>query len=72
MDQREIVVSDAKLELAHGFDEWSGLDVSDCSSKLDNADIRLLVGLVYGDRGHALNPILDRVRKVGNDLAIRY
>lgn len=34
VDEREVVVSDAELKLAHSFDEGSGFDVADCATEL--------------------------------------
>jgi hypothetical protein len=34
VDQREIVVSNSELELAHGFDERRGLDITNSPTKL--------------------------------------
>ena len=86
VDEREVLVADAELELAHGFDEGGGLDVSDSSTKLnvkdqdqrqiqsefdaylDDANVRLLPRVVDRDLRHALDPVLDRIRDVRNDL----
>ncbi len=34
MDEREVLVTDTELELAHSFDEGRGLDVSNGTTKL--------------------------------------
>ena len=37
---------------------------------LDDADVGLLVGLVGGQLGHSLYPVLDLVRQVRDDLQV--
>lgn len=68
MDLKEVVLSGSASELSHGLDEWRRLDISNGSSKLDNADIWSLVGVVNWDLSNALNPILDRIGQMWNDL----
>jgi hypothetical protein len=34
VDEGKVIVSNAELELTHGFDERSGFDVSDCTAEL--------------------------------------
>lgn len=37
VDKSEVIVTDAELELTHGFYEGRGFDVADCASELHNA-----------------------------------
>lgn len=68
VDEGEVLVAHAELELAHGLDERSRLDVTDGTTKLDNAHIRLLPSLVHGTLRDALDPVLDSVREVRDNL----
>lgn len=34
VDEGEVLVSDAELELPHGFDEWRRLDITDSTAQL--------------------------------------
>jgi hypothetical protein len=56
------------LKLADGVDERRTLNVSNGTTELNDADIGLPAGLVHGDLGNALNPVLDGVGDVGHDL----
>lgn len=64
----EVVLSGSASELSHRLNEWRRLDISDGSSKLDNADIWGLVGVVDWDLSNTLYPVLDRVGQMWNDL----
>lgn len=71
MDQREVVVSDTELKLAHGFDKWRGLDITDSPTELHNANIWCGGSVVYWDLGDALDPVLNGICNVRNNLATR-
>lgn len=64
----EVVLSCSASKLAHGLNKWCRLNIADGSSKLDNADVWSLVGVVHWDLGDALDPVLDRVGQVWHDL----
>lgn len=64
----EVLLSGAAAELAHSFNKRRRLDISNSASQLDDTDVGSLVGLVDGNLGNALNPVLDGVRKMGDDL----
>lgn len=68
MDLEEVLLAGAAAELAHSFNERRRLDISDSSAQLDDTDVGGLVGLVDGDLGNALDPVLDGVRKMRNNL----
>lgn len=68
MDERKILVTHTELELPHRFDEGRGFDVTDGTAKLDDADVWLFTGVVDRDFGDALDPILDGVGDVRDDL----
>jgi len=83
VDQGKVFVTDSELELSHSLNEGCRLDVSHrstelsisnaewrvrCSAYLDDANIRLLSRLVDRDLGDPLNPILNGVGQVRNDL----
>ena len=85
MDQREVLVANAELELAHRLDERRRLYVSNCTAKLlivqmdvcpclpeethfNNTDVRFLARIVNGDLGNTLNPVLNGVCNVWDDL----
>ncbi len=68
IDQCKVLMADAELELAHRLDERRALDVADSSAELDDADVGLLARLVDGDARDALDPVLDRVGQVRDDL----
>jgi hypothetical protein len=68
VDQGKVIVTDAKLELPHGLNKGCRLNVSDSASELDNADVRFLASVIDGDSGDALDPVLDGIGDVGDDL----
>jgi len=55
-------------ELRHGLDEGHALNVSNRASKLDYANIRLLMRIIDRDFGNSFDPIYDGVRDMRNDL----
>jgi hypothetical protein len=68
VDLHEVVLSSSSPQLAHSFDERHALNITDCASQLDNADIRLLASVVDRYPRHLLYPFLDRVCDVGYHL----
>ena len=68
MNEGKVVVADPELELAHRLNEWSRLDVAYSASQLDHTNIRFLARLIHWNLGDAFDPILNRVRNVGDDL----
>jgi hypothetical protein len=68
VDQGKVIVADTELELTHGLNKGSGLDITDGTSELDDADIGLLARVVNGDGGNTLDPVLDGIGNVRDDL----
>ena len=84
VDEGEVVGADAELELSHRLDERCGFDISngstqlrnsselvhsgDAATHLDDADVGSDSRAVDGHLGDPLNPILNRIRDVRNDL----
>lgn len=64
----KVALASPTLELADGVNERRTLNISNSTTQLDDADIRLAAGLVDGDLGNALDPVLDGVGDVGDDL----
>lgn len=46
----------------------SGLNVTNSTSEFDDADVRLLVSVIDGNLGHTLNPVLNGVGEMRNNL----
>ena len=69
MNVEEVFNTNTELELTKGFDERAGFDISHGSSQLDNTHLRL-GGFIRGGRdlSHTLDPLLDGINDVGNDL----
>jgi hypothetical protein len=65
---QKVVLSGSASELSQSLDEWRRLDITHSSSQLDNADISLFIGIVNGYTSDSLNPVLDLVRKMWDDL----
>lgn len=65
---QKIVLPSSPSQLPHRLDEWSTLDIPYRSTKLDDANIRLFVRIIHRYPRHSLNPILNRVGKMGHHL----
>lgn len=68
VDLDKVALARLSLELAQSVDERGTLNVTDGTTQLDDADIRLGLGLVDGDLGYPLNPLLNGIGDVGHDL----
>ena len=64
----EVVPADSMSQLRQSLDEGRTLDVTHGASQLHNADVGLLVRIVHGYLGNALDPVLNRICDVRNDL----
>ena len=68
VDLHKVVLAGSDAQLSEGLDEGHRLDIANGTSKLDNANIRLLTSIVDWDLSDSLDPILDRLDNVWNDL----
>ncbi len=68
MNLQEIVLARPPLQLSHSLDERRTLNIAYGASKLNNTHIWCLIGVIDGDASHALDPILNCVREVRNNL----
>lgn len=68
LDLKEVVLANSSLELSHGLNEWCALDVSNSTAQFDDTDIRLPSRLIHRNLGDLLNPVLDFIRQMGDDL----
>lgn len=66
--EAEVVVSDAELELSEGLEEDAGFDVTDGAADLDKANVGCLSRIVDGNMSDALDPVLDLIGNVRDDL----
>lgn len=66
MNVHEVHAPGLVAQLSQGLDEGHALDIADCATELDDANVRLLVGPIDGNLRDALDPIPDRVRNVRN------
>lgn len=65
---QEVVPARSPPQLRHSLDERHALDVAHGSSELDYADIRLLARIINWYPRDPLNPVLDAIRDVWDDL----
>jgi hypothetical protein len=65
---QEVVLSSSSSQLSHGLNEWGTLNVTNGTSQLDDTHIWSLVGIVNRDSGHSLDPVLDGVCKMWDNL----
>tara|TARA_B100000131_G_scaffold60884_1_gene56622 strand:- start:4022 stop:4240 length:219 start_codon:yes stop_codon:yes gene_type:complete len=68
MDEADIFTTYTELELPKRFNEGSALDVTNCSTQLDYTSIWLLAVTITRCMRYALNPILNLIGDVRNDL----
>lgn len=68
VNDAEVVGANAELELAESLDEGHALNVADGAAELDDANVGLAVHAVGRGLADALEPILDLVDHVGDDL----
>jgi hypothetical protein len=68
VDLHEVVLSSSSPQLAHSLDERHALNITNCASQLNDADIRLLARVVDRYPCHLLYPFLNRVCDVGYHL----
>jgi hypothetical protein len=68
VDLHEVVLAGSSPQLAHGLNERHALNIANCASQLNDADIRLLTRIVNWYPCHLLYPFLDRICDVGYDL----
>lgn len=68
VDLEKVVLSGPASQLAHRLNEGRALDISHGPAQFNDAHIRCLVRIVHRDACDALNPVLDRVCQVGDDL----
>lgn len=68
VDLHEVVLSRPSPQLAHRLDERHALDIAHSPSQLNYTHIRLFTRVIHGDARHLLDPVLDRIGDVGNDL----
>jgi hypothetical protein len=66
--QSKILVADSELELTHSLDERHRLDIAHCASQLYDTNIWFFPSFVDGYFAHSLNPILNGVGEMRNDL----
>ena len=68
MDEADVLLPDSELELPQSFDERSAFDVPHSASQLNHTGIRLLPVAIAGGMGNPLNPVLDLICDMGDDL----
>jgi hypothetical protein len=66
--EEEIFGADPELKLPEGFQKDTRFDVPDGSTDLDQTNIGFFATVIGWDLGGSLNPILDFVRNVGDNL----
>lgn len=68
VDLQEVVLAGLPSQLCHGFNEGHALDVANRSTQLDYANIRLFTRIIDRYPRHPLDPRLDGIRDVRDDL----
>mmetsp|Transcript_61757 Transcript_61757/g.188585 ORF Transcript_61757/g.188585 Transcript_61757/m.188585 type:complete len:286 (-) Transcript_61757:49-906(-) len=68
MAPRERLLGEAELQLPQSLDEWHGLDVADCATQLDHANLRPQSAPVHRDLRRAVDPLGDPTGDVRDDL----
>ena len=68
MDEGDVLSANPELELTQGFHVGRRFNVANRSTKFDDAGVRRFATAVGWTSGHVLDPILDSVRDVRDDL----
>lgn len=68
MNLHKVVPASPYAQLCHGFHKRHALDIADCSSKLNDADVWLFPSIVHRDLCDTLYPVLDSLDDVRNYL----
>lgn len=68
MDLKEVIFTSSSPQLAHSFDERSAFDISYSPPQLDDADIRFLLRIVHRNPGYPVDPVLNGIGKVRDNL----
>ena len=68
MNLHKVVLARTPPQLAHSLDERHALNVAHGAAQLDYADIGLFTRVIDRYPRDLLDPVLDRIGNVGNDL----
>ena len=68
MDLGEVMWTSTPAQLSHRLNEGCRFDVTDSAAEFDDAYVGRFMGRIDGDLGDSLNPVLDGIGEVGNDL----
>jgi hypothetical protein len=83
VDQGKVLVANSELELTHSLDEWRRFDITNGTTELfvsfallrnvdttylDDTDVRLFSCLVHWHLGDSLNPVLNGVCQMRDNL----
>lgn len=68
MDLHEVVLPRTSSQLAHRLDKGHALDIANGTTQLYYADIGLLARVIDRDACNPLDPLLDCICNVGDDL----
>jgi hypothetical protein len=68
VDLQKVAFADPPSQLGHGLDERHALNIANSASELDYADIRLLARVIHRYPRDSLDPGLDGIGDVRDDL----
>lgn len=68
MDLHKVVLAGPASQLAHRLYEGRALNVAHRAAELHDTHVRRLVGVIHGNLRDALDPVLDGIRQVRDDL----
>lgn len=68
MNLHKISLPSTSLQLTHSFNERGTLDIADCTTQFDDANIGALICIINRNSRNSLHPVLDCVCKMGHNL----
>ena len=68
MNLHKVVLARTPPQLAHSLDKRHALDIAHSTTQLNYTDVRLLARVVDRNASDPLDPVLDRICDVGDDL----
>jgi hypothetical protein len=68
VDLHEVVLARTSPQLAHSLDKGHALNVTNSTTQFNYADVGLLAGVIDGNARDPLDPFLNGIRDMGDDL----
>ena len=68
MNLHKVSLPSTSLQLTHGLNEGSALDIANCTAQFNDTNVGALICVINRYSRNSLYPVLDCVRKMGHNL----